>query len=136
MVLLNITENDRTETVIIDGTEYSLTSFDDFSPTEQFRFKAVGARMVSLAEKDNPSKEEIAKVENDTDEMFQRIAGDIPEGVCKKLKPGARQRIITAFFLALGESVALESTELRSPSGQKKHFPSSSDSTEEAPATG
>ena len=136
MALLNVTETEKTETVIIDDTEYSLTSFDDFSPADGFRLKKTSARIAVLAEKDDPSEEEINEVEASTEEMFLKVAGDIPEEVRKKLKPGARQRIITAFFLAFAEEVAPKSTELRSQSGPEKQSPNSSDSTEEAPATG
>ncbi len=138
MALLNITisETDRTETVIINDTEYRLTGFDDFSPSDQFRLKKIGTRISELAEKDDISDEEIAEIQTASDVLFQRVAGEIPDEIREKLKPGARQRITTAFFLALAEEVARDSTALRSQSGQETQSPSSSDSTEEAPSTG
>lgn len=136
MALLNITENDRTETVIIDGTEYPLASFDDFSPADQFRMKKIGTRIVALVDIDNPTDGEINEIQDASDGLFERVAGEIPDEVRKKLKPGARQRIVTAFFLALARETGREAAELSSQSGQGKRSPSSSDSTEEAPSTG
>ncbi len=136
MALLNISETEKIETVIIDEKEYNLASFDDFSPADGFRLKKTAARIAVLAEKDDPSDKDIAEVKALTDEMFLEVAGDIPEETRKKLKPGARQRIVTAFFLAFAKEIAPKSTELRSPSGQEKQSPGSSDSTEGAPSTG
>lgn len=136
MALLEISGTDRTEKVIIDSEEYSLTSFDDFSPSDQFHLKKIGARIAKLAEKEDPSNEEIAEIEKASNVLFEKVAGNIPEDVRKKLKPGAQQRIVTAFFLALAAEVAQESAERRSPSGPETQSPSLSDSTEEAPSTG
>ncbi len=136
MALLTISGTDRTETVIIDDKEYSLTCFDDFSPSDQFHMKKIGTRIVALVDIDDPTEEEITEIQDASDGLFERVAGEIPDEVRKKLKPGARQRIVTAFFLALARETGREAAELSSQSGQGKRSPSSSDSTEEAPSTG
>ena len=130
--LLTITENDRTETIVIDGAEYHLASFDDFSPVDQFYFKKTGSRLSKLSEKDDATEKEIAEVETLSEEIFQKVAGNIPEEVQKKLKPGAKQRIVNAYFLAFAGEVQ-ETTEPRSQNGQPKQSPDSSGSTGEAP---
>ncbi len=98
--LLTIETKGTTEAVIIDGTEYALTDFDSFSVVEQHKISRLGKSIEAFMAADELDEKKAEQVATFTDELFDNIAGNIPDDVKKKLKPGARQRITSAYFLA------------------------------------
>lgn len=133
--LLTIDTKGATETVVIDGTEYALTDFDSFSVIEQHKISRLGKSIQAMMKADELDDKSAEQVTTLTDEVFENIAGNIPDDVKEKLKPGARQRITSAYFLAFnGAAGALEATP--SEDGSATQSPDSKDSTEGKSATG
>ena len=135
--LLSIDTAGNTETIIIDEQEYSLTDFDAFSVIDQHKIGALGRRILELTGKDLLTDAMASDLIDTADDLFARVSGDIPEEVKAKLKPGARMRITSAYFLAFRGARPVEpESETASENGQPESSPDSSDSTEEGPTTG
>lgn len=136
--LMEIHSSGNPETVIIDGETYKLTDFDDLSALDQHKLRHQGQRIVALMEKPALSGKEEKELGEIGEGLFDRIAGEIPSDVRDKLKPGARQRLVTAFFTAYARSTKGEDkeTETDSQSGQDQSSPGSNGSTEASPQDG
>ena len=127
--LLTIETEGGTETVVIDGLQYALTDFDSFSVVEQHKISRLGKSIEAFMAADELDEEKAEQVATFTDELFEKISGNIPDDVKKKLKPGARQRITSAYFLAfVGAGRTPEATP--SEAGLATQSPDSKDSTE------
>ena len=136
--ILELDTTQKTEYMVIDGVRHYLTQFDDFSPKDQMALAKKGARIQDLAKRLGTGEitdEEINEVGEITDEMFNKIAGEIPEDVKAVLKPGHKQKISNAYFLALGARAGDMKKEV-SESGSPTLSPSSKDSTVEESPTG
>lgn len=127
-VLLEINTEGTSEAVIIDGEEYALTDFDSFSVLDQHDIQKLGKRVLELMKSDKLSKTGATELVSLTDDLFEKIAGDIPDEIKAKLSPGARQRITTAYFLAFRGREDTEAPTL-SGDGQSETSQDSSDST-------
>ena len=127
--LLTIETKGGTETVIIDGTEYTLTDFDSFSVVEQHKLQLLGKRVLEITRKDGLSETDAEELGKVVDDLFERTAGDIPKEVKAKLRPGARMRITSTYFLAF-KGVADELEATPSEDGSATQSPDSKDSTE------
>ena len=133
--LLTIDTKGTTEAVIIDGKEYALTDFDSLGAIEQHKVSRLGKSIQAMMAADKFDDKKSKQVATLIDEVFENIAGNIPGDVKEKLKPGARQRITTAYFLAFnGAAGALEATP--SEDGSATQSPDSKDSTAGKPTTG
>lgn len=134
--LLEIDSGGNPETVVIDGERYTLTDFDDLSAVDQHRLKSNGNRITALMDQETLSEKEQEELNEITHSMFQRVAGSIPEDVQKKLKPGARQRLVIAFFTKYSEAMSGGVSAEASLGGPEKSSPASNGSTAESPAGG
>ena len=106
MALIDLKTEGSAETVKIDDEEYSLHDFDEFTPLDQHDLARKGRRIVALFDKETLKEEQSRELESLANSIFSRIAGTIPEEVRQKLKPGAKQRIVNAYFLAYRGGVA------------------------------
>ncbi len=135
--LLEIDSGGNAEIVIIDGKEYALTDFDSFSVTDQHKTQSLGKRIVKILDESELSEADAEELGKVVDDLFERIAGTIPDDVKVKLKPGARQRITSAYFLAFSGAQGAEPSEAtRSEDGSATQSPDSNDSMEEKPKAG
>ncbi len=140
MALLDLQTTGNRETIKIDDVEYHLTDFDDFSPVDQIKIARQSKRITSIFESDKgtPLTEgEVEDLEGLQNDLFEKIAGDIPGDVRGRLFPGMRIKIINAYFLAYAATIGdkAESEEM-SQNGPQKPSLDSSDSTEETPKAG
>ena len=133
--LLTIETDGNSEQVEIDGKLYALTDFDSFSVLDQHKIQKTGRRMMELMGGDDLDERGAADLTALTNDLFERISGDIPDDVKKKLRPGARQRITNAYFLAFRGREDTEAPTL-SDDGQSETSQDSSDSTEEPQENG
>ncbi len=140
MALPEIKTTGNCENIKIDGTEYLLTDFDDFTPIDQINIKRQYQRITNIfdSEASTPLTESEIKDLNalETD-LFAKIAGGIPDEVREKIRSGQRIQIVTAYFLAYAEKIGVrKKTGEKSQSGPEAHSPDSSDSTGETPKAG
>ncbi len=136
--LLTIETEGGSETVIIDGKEYALTDFDSFSVIDQHKIQSLGKRILVILGEDELSEAGAEELGQVVDDLFERIAGDIPDDVKAKLRPGARQRITSAYFLAFSGAMGVPeaSEEAVSEDGSATQSPDSKDFTEGTPRHG
>jgi len=114
MALMDLKTDGSAETVKIDDEEYTLQDFDDFTPLDQHALARQGRRITSLFDKEILKEPETQELEALANSIFNRIAGTIPDLVRQKLKPGAKQRIVNAYFLAYrGATVPGEETKAK-----------------------
>ncbi len=133
--LLTIETEGTTEAIIIDGEEYALTDFDSFSVIEQHKISRLGKSIEAFMEADELDEKKAEQVTTFTDELFDTIAGNIPDDVKKKLKPGARQRITSAYFLAFVDAARVPKA-TPSEDGSATQSPGSNDSMGEKSTAG
>ncbi len=135
--LIEIETEGATETVIIDGKEYALTDFDSFSVVDQHKIQSLGKRVLEILDEDELSESGAEELSQVVDDLFERTAGNIPPDVKAKLRPGARQRITSAYFLAFSGAQGAEPSEATpSEDGSATQSPASKDFTAEKPTTG
>lgn len=136
--LLTIDSAGHAETVVIDGKSYALTDYDSLGIVEAHHVRRTGERLEELAKKATElTDEEVEEMDRISTELFNMIAGEIPEDVRAKLRYGARQRLVTRYFLAWGVAVRADSASGQEPEdGPQATSPDSSGSTEEAPTSG
>ena len=130
MALLDLSTEETLETVKIDGVEYTLASFDSFSVSDQLRLSQFGKRVGALAAKESMTDDDASKVEAEAVGIFEMIAGEIPQAVRDRLQPGAKQRVVNAYFLAFAEHHGVQLPEAPQ-SGQADTSQASPDSTRE-----
>ena len=106
MALLELSTEGHREPVIIDDVEYLLASFDSFSITDQHQLQKNGKRLADIGKKAGKAgmtDEEAQEMEDISEAMFTRVAGDIPEDIGIKLEAGGRQQVVQAYFLAFAK---------------------------------
>lgn len=140
MALLDLQTTGNRETVKIDDIEYALTDFDDFSPLEQINITRQVKRITDIlksTEDADLTDREVVDLEALTTELFERVAGEIPDDIRKKLLPAARVKVVNAYFLAFAATIGEQPKIVEALRiGPEKSSPDSSDSTEEIPKDG
>lgn len=133
MALLDLKTEGHREQVIIDGEGYLLRAFEGFSITDQHQLQSDGKRITELTQQDEMTDGEVAALEDLSEGLFLKVAGDIPENVRDKLMPGLKQQIAMAYFLELArvQEEKKEEIEATSKNGQEDS-PRSADSIQES----
>ncbi len=131
MALPEIKTTGNCENIKIDDVEYSLTDFDDFSPIDQINAKRQYKRISNIFESDKSVplvESEIKDLDYLENELFEKVAGNIPDDVRKKIRSGQRIQIINAYFTAYAGSLGLKKEDgEKSQSGPEVFSPDSSD---------
>lgn len=130
MALLQIETDGKRETVIIDEVEYKLTPLDGFSIVDQQRFQRIGKEFQEFGNLNDFTAEQAAAMESAVNEVFEAIAGTIPQSVKDKLFFMPRMRLIQAYFLAIEPGLEKLKEDL-SQDGQAPGSQPSDDSTGE-----
>ncbi len=133
--LLTINTEGTRERVVIDETSYDLTDFDSFNAIEQHKIARLGKAIKKLMDSDELDEADAASITKQSDELFEKISGNIPPAVKAKLRAGARQRITSAYFLAFNGRDK-EKEEIPSDDGSATQSQDSKDSTAENSTTG